>query len=266
MNDKPKIALCLHGIAAGKNFKHGGLEVSFKEEAKSYKKHIVDINDCDVFMHSWSVDARIELDAIYSPKASLFENSEVLYLPTIFERIKDFKKKVRGKKRELYRLNNIYSRWLTFKRAVDLVRDYEKIHGISYDFIMVSRFDTTLKVDVDFSKLDSTKFYAGDWIGYRDSAGDEIPEENLANHPDKYFKYSRGFPANNDGLQDFWFISNSNNMMEFSKIYDELDYLIQKTGVSNHRISARKLKEMGLLKNFERLLVFSEDYCLTRWM
>ena len=92
MSDKPKVAFCLHGLAAGKNFKHGGLEVTFEAESDLYKQHILGINNCDVFMHSWSVDVADQLKEIYQPRKALFQNSEVFFTPTLGERFKDFKK------------------------------------------------------------------------------------------------------------------------------------------------------------------------------
>jgi hypothetical protein len=266
MSDKPKVAFCLHGLAAGKNFKHGGLEVTFEAESDLYKQHILGINNCDVFMHSWSVDVADQLKEIYQPRKALFQNSEVFFTPTLGERFKDFKKKLRGKTRELYRVNNIYSRWATFKRAVDLVGQYEEENGVRYDFIMVSRFDMSLFTDIDFSQLDPEKFYAGRWVGFRDTSGKVIPEEKTFSHPDKFFRYERGFPTTNEGLSDFWFIASADNMKRFAQIFDELEQLIPKTATSNHKIALEKVRQLGLIPKLEFMLEFSKDYQLTRWL
>lgn len=266
MIDKPKIAFCLHGLAAGKNFKHGGLEVTFETESDLYKQHILNINDCDVFMHSWSVDVEEQLRRIYSPKLASFQSSETFVTPTLGERFKDFKKKLRGKTRELHRVNNIYSRWATFKRAIDLVSRYEQDTNTQYDFIMISRFDMSLFVDIDFSQLDPERFYCGHWVGSRTSEGKVIPEEQLSGHPDRFFNFDRGFPTTNEGISDFWFIASAANMKRFAQISDTLPELIAHVSTSNHKIALEQVRRLGLITRLEHTLEFGKDYQLTRWL
>ena len=49
-----KIALCLQGLSSGLNDK--GDLVSFENSAETIKKNIIDPNNADVFIHSWSVE------------------------------------------------------------------------------------------------------------------------------------------------------------------------------------------------------------------
>jgi hypothetical protein len=37
------------------------------------KKHILDVNDIDIFIHSWDVDLKEEIVSLYKPKGSKFE-------------------------------------------------------------------------------------------------------------------------------------------------------------------------------------------------
>lgn len=266
MKNNKKIAFCLHGLAAGKNFKHGGLNVTFESESSLYKKHILNINNCDVFLHSWSTEAADDLISTYQPEKYLFENPTVFVKPALKEKIKDFKNKIRGKKRELYRINNIYSRWATFKRVIDLVSKHEDEKSIKYDFIFVGRFDMSLFSDLDFNNLDNSKFYSGKWIGFRDSHGNIISDEKIEFIDDKKFKYEKGFPSTNEGISDFWFAGSPSKIFEFAEIFDELESLIKTAGKSNHKIALEKIKRMGMLENYERVLEFSSDYQLTRWL
>ena len=56
MGDK-RIALCLSGIVGGKGGPNGkGGVVDIKTIFNQYQKHILDKNNVDVFIHSWSID------------------------------------------------------------------------------------------------------------------------------------------------------------------------------------------------------------------
>lgn len=70
-----KIALCFSGLAGGDKGKSGEgspegvLNISYEY----FKKHLLDINDIDIFVHSWSVDCEDQIKNLYNPKKSLFE-------------------------------------------------------------------------------------------------------------------------------------------------------------------------------------------------
>lgn len=78
-----KIALCLHGLADGKNSK--GKPVRAEIGAKCFAEKLFKQYDVDVFLHSWSVDVKEDLIKWYQPKKYMFENQ--------INFITDFKKK-----------------------------------------------------------------------------------------------------------------------------------------------------------------------------
>ncbi|MBU2904902.1 hypothetical protein KO529_08920 [Arenibacter algicola] len=120
---------------------------------------------------------------------------------------------------------------------------------------------------LDIGQLDKNCFYSGDWKGY---TNDNIIVED----PDlvyydlnKLQEVSRGFPYNDEGLQDFFFIASSEYMLNgFSNIFLELPNLIKKYEASNHLIALGKLKEDKKINEHQRVLKFREDYYLTRWL
>ena len=66
-----KIALCLSGLVGGTKGPDGkGDMVDVDIISQQY---IIDINDVDVFIHSWSVKAEDKLIEAYQPKGKLFE-------------------------------------------------------------------------------------------------------------------------------------------------------------------------------------------------
>ena len=64
-----RAALCLYGLVSSKN-----RPTNAKACYDSIKHHIIDVNGCDVFMHSWSVRHTDELVALYKPKRATIEH------------------------------------------------------------------------------------------------------------------------------------------------------------------------------------------------
>ena len=65
-----KIALCLHGLfdstTDGSSNGYDGYN--------HIKKHILDIADTDVFIHSWDIEKAREITKLYNPISAVFEN------------------------------------------------------------------------------------------------------------------------------------------------------------------------------------------------
>ena len=260
-----KVALCYHGIAKGYNFKNGGLPVGFSHEFDLIKKNLIEFNkDCsfDIFLHSWSLDAKDEVVEKLKPQDFLFEKSKEFEKPSIEFYIKEKVKKIIGKGYEAQRINNIYSRWYSFKQVCDLVKKSNQ----KYDLIIVTRFDMCLLSEFDLSKLKTEYFYSGDWITFKED-NKEILEENWTKQKDYLNAISKGYPFDKEGLQDFFFISSQDYMLNyFSNIFSELKLLLKKYGKSNHLIALGKLKEDNILNKHKRVLTYSKDYFLSRWL
>ena len=261
-----KVALCLHGISKGKNNKYGGLPVNFEEEAKLYKKNYIIPNNADVFIHSWKNNDINSILNMYSPVDYLFEESKIFRKNSLKTTLLNSLRSVTGKKVEHNRLNNIFSRWYSFYKVIDLLNQHENKINQKYDIIMVSRFDLSLFSSINLNFFEKNKFIVPTWCGYRDSLGRKIPEDKIYLSLDKKYKYIRGFPYDDEGLLDFWFISSSNIIKEFANIYNELDKFISNVGLSNHKIALEKIKEMQMLSSLQFRQESYSDFCLTRWM
>ena len=260
-----KIALCYHGIAKGYNYKNGGLPVGFSHEFDLMTKNLINENkNCqfDVFLHSWSVDAKKEVVEKLKPKDFIFETPKKFNEHSLFLLIKESIKKFLGKGYELQRINNIYSRWYSFMKVCNLVKKSSE----NYDLVIVTRFDMCLLSKLDLSSLNPNNFYSGNWTGlYKD--GKEILEENYKNQHKNTQLIQKGHPFDNEGVQDFFFISSYEYMINhFSKIFIELKYLLKKYGPSNHLIALGKLKEDKKLEKHKRKLQYATDYFLSRWL
>jgi len=202
-----KVAVCLFGIVGGRSGKNGqGGYIDYELCAEHYKKHIFNNNDVDVFIHTWSHELEEELTRLYNPKDAIFEK-QIEFKP---------KASHRGK-----------SRWYSNKSVLDLVRKSENKSGKKYDAVMVTRFDTMFLKDMLFDEYDPSYFYAPNWNNPPlKRCGSDNPVKRINASLARANSKSPGF-------SDLWFLSNSDYMHSFSKLYNQYD----KYHPSPHRAS-----------------------------
>tara|TARA_Y100000310_G_scaffold231004_1_gene233537 strand:+ start:8147 stop:8863 length:717 start_codon:yes stop_codon:yes gene_type:complete len=190
-----KVALCFSGLTGGSGGKDGeGQSLDLIEPYNSFKENILDVNDVDVFMHSWSLELKSELIKLYNPKKYKFE--EQIEFDT----------------KENLREHITKSRFYGNKSVLNLKKQYELENNFKYDWVMISRFDLIWFSKIIFSKYDNEYFYASNWN---------------ENGPNKLGPYDRQTNAGY-GLLDFWFFSNSKIMNTFGNLcdVDKINHLI----------------------------------------
>lgn len=203
-----KSALCLFGKCGGIEGKDGlGKRIDYKMCYESYKEHVIDVNNCDVFIHSWDIDIADELMELYQPKLNLFESQK------IFSKKDD---------------NRLYSRWYSTKESVGLKTLHERVHNFIYDWVMIGRLDLLFFKDFDFSKFDNNFFNVSAWNA----------PPLWSRHKTEPDRINR--TETKEGLSDMFFISNSKMIDKFSTCYDYLD----KYGISGHYAAWRHVKEI----------------------
>ena len=127
-----KIALCLQGLSSGWNDK--GNEVNFTKSYDYLKQNILDKNDVDIFIHTWNddTDKMDEIKKIYNPVSSIFEK-QIIFAEPIAPK--------GALSNETNKVHSIKSRWYSHMKSVELKQKYEIENNITYDFVLVSRFD-----------------------------------------------------------------------------------------------------------------------------
>ena len=255
-----KVALCLHGLAGGLSEKYEGMPVDFKIGYEHYKKHILDKNDCDVFIHTWSVQSEEEIKKIYMPKKSLFEKQIIFDKPNFLKKTID---------KRPYMKHATYSRWYSTKKAIGLKKQYEEENNFRYDCVFISRFDMAFFNDVIFKNYDMGRFYAPYAYRYVSSDGKEIPDNQyweVAKKADmsKYTKKPIGYPHNNEGLSDLFFFSNSDFMDRFAALYDNLNSYLKECECSSHLLALHHIKKLNLLDKLDFALYRFDDFDLVR--
>jgi len=188
MTIKKKVAICMRGSVTQKS-EHFNYDIysntNYIDYSKCYnsiKRHIIEANsenyEFDIFCHSWAFQLKDELTALYKPKLALFEDNR-LYNDDINRYLKNNDKND---------FNGI-SQAITIKKSIELKETYEKLNNISYDYVILYRYDVLLWKDMILTNY------------------------NLENNI-----YANGYPSS-----DFHFIMNNNNSYQFKSIYESLN-------------------------------------------
>jgi hypothetical protein len=182
-----KVAICFCGNVGAfysnkKQYVMAG-DIDYRIGFEHWKKYVFDLNDVDVFIHSWSTKYEKGLVDIYKPKKYLIEEQKSFNAVGI--------SKLGSTRKEF-----MISRWYSAKESIRLKAEYEKEKNIEYDLVVLARTDWAWLVDIDFST-------------YKDT--------NLFYSPD-----NSNFMPDNPRLDDWIFFSNSKNMNKFSELYEKM--------------------------------------------
>jgi hypothetical protein len=231
---EPRIAVCFYGIVGGIKGKAGESVASSSqvlEIAHKYnKKHIFDKNsNVDVFVHTWSIDLKKDIERLYQPK-------KAIYQPQIQFEIPDY---VGGSSRRRF---GHYSRWFSSREVLKLKKDYEREKDFTYDLVFITRFDAAPEVDFIFKEFDPQYFYTAHWYA---KTHRYFPIYIPMGYP--YLSYS--------GIADIWFLGNSKDLDHFATLYDHLNEYNKpencprdNNGISNHILTTYHLRKIGVLE------------------
>jgi hypothetical protein len=244
-----KVAVCFNGLVGSTKGKSqelvGDFERCFDISSDLYKKHVLEKNDVDVFVHSWSTSLADKIIDTYKPKNHLIEKQIVFDTPDYITGTTEVRKQTH------------YSLWYSRKKVIELKKQYEKENNFKYDCVMLARFDLAWQTDLIFKNYDQDYFWTQYWPkkffnGHMLSDLDywKISEQNFPLQTAWY-----GYPHTNDGLLGMWFFSNSDYINKFATMYDRLDeYSLpnncptDKSGaISAHQQCVYHLKKLNIL-------------------
>lgn len=185
-----KVALCLHGY-----FNSLVDDKSKGDMGYEYiKKHILDVVDTDVFIHSWESDLSEKLNKLYNPKSIKFEE-QIQFNDFIKENNLD---SLNGAPRSPQTiLSHFYSIQESFKLMYDSGNQYDVVIKSRFDLGQINRATSTNNVECINFKLSNP-----------------IDRINMAWWPDKWMI--------NEGPADMWFYSGYETMKPFSNIFDSV--------------------------------------------
>ena len=158
-----KIALCFTGQAR-----------SFQKGFEYYKKNLLDHFDVDVYIHTWQFDGEKELENLYKPLRMLTEETLVVDADTKYTNTPNSQK---------YPPRFTYSALYSINECRMLMMS----SGIEYDWVIKTRTDYALNVQIPFEQLDNTKLYIPNcrMVPERDFGNDQFAFSSQSNM-DKY--------------------------------------------------------------------------------
>jgi len=182
-----KVAYCFHGNVGAaysnkKAYESSG-DIDYRIGFEHWDRHINKVNDVDVFMHSWSTKYEEGLIDCYQPKKHLIEE-QIEFGAVGTNTIGQMRKEF------------MISRWYSAKQSIMLKKQYEQENNIKYDMVVLSRTDWAWLTDIDFSIFQNTNLF--------------------------YAPANTTFDKNNPRFDDWIFFSNSENMDNFSNLYNKM--------------------------------------------
>lgn len=264
-----KIAIVFHGLSGGNNFKNGGQKVPGKECFENLQNNLINParregHDIDIYYHTWASEDQEEILKLYNPKDYMVEETKSLAKYSFLERLKIYLLNKYLKRNERERKNNIHSKWYSLKRSLELI-DRTKS---KYDLAISLRFDMVFKREIHLNEFDPDKINFGVWTALSIDGKTILPDEVISKHDISNLKnIERGYPKKSEGFHDFFIATNPSLLIKtFLPVYDNLNTIMKKSGLSNHNIILEVLKRSELLEQVKFCLRYIYDYTLYRWL
>ena len=200
-----RIALCFFG-SVGSLFKPTQKVKNFIDPLichESINKNLLNNNNIDVFIHTWSTKYNNKLLKLYKPKKYLIEKPKNFTLSIkdfslkdidLYDNIEQLKKEhvdpISSYNDLIYRMQ---SRWYSQSQSLKILEQFKKSKKITYDFVVQMRLDLILNKEINFKKLNNNIVHL-----------------------------VKGQKHNKKKLYDTFFVTNYSNGIKFNSIIDNL--------------------------------------------
>ena len=174
-----KIALCLSGQAR-----------CFNKAFEYINKNLLQKHKVSVFYHVWEFPKLTELATLYDPKIVMVEKTLDPDLSK-YTRVPPPQPNWKVKNPALSTYAQLYS----LMKANELKVLYEEENGFNFDWVVRSRFDFALNIEIPFEQLDNNKLY--------------VPNCRMT--------------PNRDFGNDQFAFSSSNNMDKYCNVFNRID-------------------------------------------
>ena len=196
-----KIAVCYFGNTGGKigSFGAGGFidpTYVLQKNDEIFKSEGLEV---DYFVHSWSLEFEDKIKKLIEPKSFVFENyNKKIIKPFESFGLLHFNSYVQNclsantKNRMESLLVASQYRWYSNSTSINLMSDFSKNNNQNYDWVVQTRLDLIFLKKLDLEKMDKQNFYV------------PVRKNDKEN-----------------SLEDVFFISNYQNAVIFSEIFNE---------------------------------------------
>lgn len=192
---------------------------------KSWKENIIDNNELDFFIHSWTTqdNHKSKLLEIFSPKSYIFE---------------PYKNEENNK-----------GQFISIHKSLTLLDDWEKNNKFQYDLVILTRLDLVWFRKIQFDKyLDKKKFTVFSWTNQH-----LIPVEKNNQHLKPYI-------GDKFGVMHNFFSGSSQDIKKLSNLIDSYDEYKQLENITDSHIIFRyHIEKNGLLENLSYQFELNED-------
>tara|TARA_Y100000592_G_scaffold100941_1_gene183924 strand:- start:5497 stop:6222 length:726 start_codon:yes stop_codon:yes gene_type:complete len=189
-----KIALCLHGL-------FNSMQDTSSKGIDGYnhiKKHILDKGDVDVFIHSWELNKKEEINFLYEPKHFKYEQQKDFSFLVKNRNLNSLKNPPRSPESVL---SHLYSVTESIKLAFET--------NIKYDIVIKARFDLG-RINRNTSGPGRGNPYPVQCINFQKN----IKEDKI---------YMANWNHFHMGPADMWFYGSSTVMSNFTDLYNSLE-------------------------------------------
>lgn len=154
------------------------------------RHHLIEPNDADVFIHTWSDDQKVcnDLEKMYCPKAMICEKQRLFSNPNWdLSRMLSFY--ARSYTHDSF-MTMLYSSWYSVLQANLLKEQYALHNNLNYDCVIRARFDIIYDQQIKCSQYDLSKIH----ISHRTDLPSEMINDQFAFSSNDIMNiYSSGF-------------------------------------------------------------------------
>ena len=230
-----RIALCLYGKTGslhGKTLFNSSDNLDPSIAHYFFHNNVIKKYKTDTFVHSWSTSKKNEIIKLYKPVNFIIERQKLFFpFKSLFKEfcnIKKFNQKIiwlynlffkynYGIDRRFKRAQATYSRFYSAYKAIELKKNFEKLNGFQYDYVISARLDLCIFKSINFKKFKKNILYCPHTVKFKNKLSKEYSDVEILHNKI-------------DQLNDEIFISDSQTINKFSKIYFDLPNL----RLSNH--------------------------------
>ena len=255
LDNLKNVAVAFFGLTGSLDAKYGeGLALDPKIAADYTIKNVIEPNNADVFIHTWSQGQEKVLAGLYKPKSLLVQplperewKSAILRAPLrwwLRVGLKGVSRGSRGVLGEYKAAKICFFRYTSTKRVLNSIVDFARENRLRYKYVILTR--------LDLAHL--TEFL----ITGPDRGGIEVSNWNEAFWSNGEVKYTTDNVLTDTGFADQWFVVNFHDIDYVAQAIDSyFDY-----DPSQHRLMFEHLARKNFSPTYKRFR--GKDYELVR--
>ena len=240
-----KVAVAMFGLTGSIDSKYGeGRNLDPSIAAGYVKKNIMNHNESDCFIHTWSLEMTSKLQELYKPVRLVGEKLDETIWRRALRRaplrwwfrlaLKGVSRGSRGVLGELKAAKNSFHRYTSTSRVLREILDHSRETGMKYDFVLLSRLDLAYFTPFLINGLKPGQYMVSNW--------------NDVSWLDGKLDYSRKNRYSGHAVLDLWFVFCFEDLEYVSSVIDRFFYY----DTSQHRVLYQHLSRRNFQTVYKR--------------